>query len=61
MARTIGDSDAEVVVVATPIDLAALISITKPVVRARYEFVEDPAEPLSALVDAYLRDRRGAR
>ena len=27
---------------ATPIDLAALIPITKPLVRARYEFVEDP-------------------
>ena len=61
MATTIEDSDAEVVVVATPIDLAALIPITKPVVRARYEFAEDPAEPLSAIVDAFLRDRRAAR
>ena len=61
MATTIRDSDAEVVVVATPIDVAALISITKPVVRARYEFAEDPAEPLSALVDAFLRAHRGTR
>lgn len=41
LARTIDTSNAEVVVVATPIDLVALIPITKPVVRARYEFAED--------------------
>ncbi len=55
MARTIESSEAEVVVAATPIDLAALISISKPVVRARYEFAEDQAEPLSPIVDAFLR------
>ena len=61
MARTIENSDAEVVVTATPIDLAALISISKPVVRARYEFAEDPAEPLSAIVDAFLHRRPANR
>jgi predicted GTPase len=42
MAETIARSDADVVVVATPIDLAALIPITKPMVRVSYEFAEDP-------------------
>ncbi len=52
--RTIAASDAEVVVAATPIDLAALIDAEKPIVRARYEFA-DPGEPsLAALVDDFL-------
>jgi predicted GTPase len=55
LARTIAASDAELVVSATPIDLAALIAIGKPVVRARYDFAEDPDEPLSPLVDAFLQ------
>jgi predicted GTPase len=42
LAETIAGSSAEVVVSATPIDLASLIPITKPVMRARYEFAEDP-------------------
>ena len=55
MARTIENSNAELVVAATPIDLAAVISITKPVLRVHYEFAEDPAAPLSPIVDAFLR------
>ncbi len=54
MAETIAASDAEVVVSATPIDLAALIQIDKPVIRARYTFVEDPATRLAPLIDAFL-------
>lgn len=57
MAETINGSDAEVVVVATPADLATLIPLTKPIVRVRYEFAEDPAEPLSAIVESFLRNR----
>ena len=54
LARTINASDAELVVSASPIDLGALLPLHKRVVRARYEFAEDPAAPLSALVDAFL-------
>jgi predicted GTPase len=54
LAETIAASSAEVVVSATPIDLASLIPTKKLVVRARYEFAEDPAERLSAIVDAFL-------
>ncbi len=46
------------VVAATPIDLAALISISKPTVRVRYEFSEDPESPLSAIGDAFLQRHR---
>ena len=54
LATTIETSVAEVVVATTPIDLVALLSIGKPVVRARYEFSEDSAEPLLPTIDAFL-------
>jgi len=54
LAETIRRSAAEVVVVATPIDLAGLLALDKPTVRARYEFAEDPQQRLSALVNAFL-------
>ena len=54
---TINSAGAEVVVSATPCDLAALIDIDAPVVRARYEFaeVEDPG--LGGLVERFLKKR----
>jgi len=52
--ETIEGSRAEVVVSATPIDLAAAARLSKPVVRARYE-VADAGEPtLSDVVDGFL-------
>jgi predicted GTPase len=52
--RTIAASEAAVVVSATPIDLAALITIDKPVVRARYDLAEMDDPGLGAAVDARL-------
>jgi len=57
--QTINAARADVVVSATPIDLAALIAIDKPVVRARYEFADsDTAGPagerLAAELDRFL-------
>jgi predicted GTPase len=43
-----------VVVAATPLDLAALIALEKPVVRARYEFADAGEPTLGSLVDAFL-------
>ena len=54
LAETIERSDADIVVSATPADIAALIPITTRVVRARYDFVEDPTAPLASLVDEFL-------
>ena len=52
--ETIDGAAADVVVAATPLDLAALIALEKPVVRARYGF-EDAGEPtLGSLVNAFL-------
>ena len=54
---TINSSDAEVIVSATPADLAALITLSKPVLRARYEFEETGEPRLGDLVEAFLRER----
>jgi predicted GTPase len=42
MEKIIGDADADVVVIASPIDLRHLIDIRKPAVRVRYELEELP-------------------
>jgi predicted GTPase len=55
---TINRADADVVVVATPCDLDALIAINKPVVRVRYELAEISDPGLGGLVEAFLRQRR---
>ncbi len=55
--ETINATDAEVVVSATPCDLAALIDINKPVIRARYEFAEVGKPGLGGLVEAFLQEK----
>jgi predicted GTPase len=54
LAATINAADAEVVVSATPIDLARLLHPGKPVVRARYEFEDAAAPGLEAEIDAFV-------
>ena len=54
LARTIDAAEADVVVAATPADLAALLRPAKPVVRARYEFVDLDSPGLAAIVDRFL-------
>jgi predicted GTPase len=51
LAQTINSSDAEVVLVATPIDLRRVLDLAKPAVRARYE-LEDASSPTLAEVMA---------
>jgi predicted GTPase len=50
-------SDAEVVVAGTPVDLARVLGLAKPVVRARYEYQEAGSPGLGELVDAFLAQR----
>ncbi len=52
--QTINATPADVVVSATPIDLAALIQVHKPVVRARYEFAEVESPGLAGALDAFI-------
>ena len=55
--RTIEDTPADVVVAATPIDLAALLPLNKPVVRARYEYAERGGRGLWEEVHDFLEQR----
>ncbi len=54
LAETIRRSDAEVVAVGTPVDLARLIEIDRPIVRVTYELALDEPEALDTLLQAAL-------
>jgi predicted GTPase len=60
LAATINRSDADVVVIGSPSDLARLVEIEKPVARARYEFAEVGGPMLARRLDAFL-DGNGTR
>jgi predicted GTPase len=53
--RTLNDAEADVVVSGTPLDLARLIALDKPVVRARYGYSD--AGPTA--LDAWVAERLG--
>jgi predicted GTPase len=55
---TIEVSDAEVVVAGTPIDLAALLGLTKPVARVCYELEEVESPGLGGVVDEFVASHR---
>lgn len=57
LAATINASAADVVVAGTPTDLARVLQISKPVVRASYEYAEGHEPGLGALVDEFLSAR----
>ncbi|MEN8180485.1 MAG: cyclic 2,3-diphosphoglycerate synthase [Pseudomonadota bacterium] len=53
--ETINASDADVVVAATPCNLAALIEVKKPLVCARYEYAELDEPGLTGIIDGFLQ------
>jgi predicted GTPase len=55
--RTIEASAADVVVAATPVDLARLVGPGTPIVRARYEFEDVDTPGLAGLMDRWLATR----
>jgi predicted GTPase len=59
LARSIDAVPADVVVAGTPIDLAALVPLAKPVVRARYEFADAETPGLAGEIDRFVA-RAGA-
>ncbi len=48
--KTINDTDCDLVMFATPIDLAALITINKPTVRVRYEYQDNSTPTLEEIM-----------
>jgi predicted GTPase len=58
---TINAAAADFVVSATPVDLARLLRLNKPVLRTRYDFAEVGEPTLSAIVDAFMHRTTIAR
>ena len=54
LAETLRRAACDVVVSASPVDLAARIDVGKPIVRARYEYADAGAPTLGAVLDAFL-------
>ncbi|HET7340129.1 MAG TPA: GTPase [Methylomirabilota bacterium] len=54
LSATIERAGADVVVAATPVDLARLLGVKTPIVRARYDFEEAGEPGLAAFVDGWL-------
>lgn len=54
---TIERARVDAVVAATPIDLAALLHLRKPVIRARYEFADAGEPSLAGIVDRFASGR----
>jgi predicted GTPase len=52
--QTINDTRADVVLAATPIDLAAILQVDKPIVRARYQYADMGEPTLGRLIDEFL-------
>ena len=59
LAATIAACPADVVIAATPIDLASVISVDKPVIRARYDFAEAGTPSLAETLDRFVAGLQG--
>jgi len=53
--QTMNRAEVDVIVSATPIDLAALVDVNKPILRARYEFAEVEEPGLGDIVHQFLQ------
>jgi predicted GTPase len=60
LAETIRKCRCDVVVSASPVDLAARVRLDKPVVRARYEYADAGEPTLGRFVDAFVSQHRPA-
>jgi predicted GTPase len=61
LAATLDASDADLVLAATPIDLGRVMTLTKPVVRVRYELEQTQGTPLAELLAPVVERARAAR
>ncbi len=55
--ETLERVDADLVLVATPIDLGALLELDKPVTRVRYELAQVSGRPLGEILQGLMRAR----
>ncbi len=54
--QTLNAANADLIVSATPCDLSTLIAINKPIVCARYEFIEDKNAEFSRHIETFLKN-----
>ena len=59
LAETMRRTDCDVIVSASPIDLAARVSVGKPIVRARYEYADAGEPTLGRFLDAFVATHCG--
>ena len=52
---TLNAADADIVLSATPIDLTRVLSLNKPITRARYDLVEAGGTPLATVIEPIVR------
>lgn len=56
LTKTINNSDADIVIAATPVDLAKILTLKKPVVRVRYDYADLQEPGLAGILDRLLDD-----
>jgi len=56
LAETLRRAECDVIVSASPIDLAALIQVGKPILRARYEYADAGDPTLGTLLDVFVAE-----
>lgn len=61
MQTTINNTDCDLVLFATPIDLTRLIEINKPTLRVRYEYSDNSDPTLASLLAARLDQKNGEK
>jgi predicted GTPase len=57
--QTINASDADLVLIGTPIDLGKLLNLNKPSVRVRYELEVDGQPNLATILEKKFKDATG--
>jgi predicted GTPase len=56
--ETINNTDCDLVVSGTPIDLSKIITVNKPIIRIRYDVGESTTKVLKTIVDNFLKTRK---
>jgi predicted GTPase len=59
LAATLNAAETDFIVSATPIDLGALVKLSKPVIRARYEYADAGTPGLGEIVERFLASKLG--
>jgi predicted GTPase len=54
LSETLANIDCDLILSATPVNLAPLLSLDKPLVQVSYEFVEKPEGTLAAIIRQFI-------